>query len=1351
MKAADVPPSTDDTQEGEGAMENQVEEMPVKSSAVVKYSWAPPRAGFALLRQHTDLKLPPANWLRGAARLGTQPPGLPGTARANHPFSSFGMAFSFIDSIGRDVDVVSDSENIKKLLKIAYSKGSVSLAVHRVGRTLLLDHLDPHDILMRSSQTGDWQWLKDLYQKLAAGKCPRKKKSREQLHRRAILSKFLYHSIGDGSQGEMAQGQGDHGQPMDNQDSSRGDELWLTWPPQSCPEPPPSPQMEPIDNDFQRNVLWTFEDIRMLVGSNLPIFGGGKYPAVSLRLRDSNKPINILTGIDYWLDNLMCNVPELVMCFHVDGIVQKYEMIKTEDIPDLETSRFSTRVIRDIAQNVLSFLKANCTREGHTYWLFKASGDDIVKLYDLTTLCEETRQEKNENPFAYPVAVLLFRVANSLVGKKAERRKRRRRSTARTLLQNCIRLLDKEKHPQLLASASCMLCDLFPLDEGNWKRSSGEKGNNEVGKQDKGGVDASGDGMGDRMASNCLDPIGCFSSDEDEDKEENDDDDTRDGDDEEDGEVGFENGVCRQEDTDKDIEEDNVASKFRDSGAIVPGSDRESECAIAVIPSAEELSEPAKYKTWHPYKASSGLPCGSLEESCHAVLTHVAQALRSVDSSLQQCGPPSLDPSTPIPLKYTQALDSSFDLSITDIKPPPHCLPSGCWQQVLKQRLSLRAARAYHGLAQAATKRCLLGRSLTFVHNALQCLDACNFLGQGASFPGMRRCLCRCLLLCGDLQLWIGPEGMENGSNGKPGEANESGDLPEVSDLNLQILQSLEIHAPCHGFSWATENCNNRETCLALAARCYEASWKLVPAQALSKEDSGLDTEVAAELMDGPNLTSHSALTTALLKRLGNVRNELGVLCMERAAKFGKQVGRTSSAKQDLWSECLCCFEQGLRDFTAAGDKSNAALLLCNMGRLMRLSAHARSTQDQRRGSAASPQSLTRRGEFSAEEGHFYEKAVNCYQRALSMLGTRQTQPVIWDAVSWELSSTYFTCASLLQDYAPLSRKAQEQVENEVRSFMRKALQFCEIPSDSPKHPLCEYRAATIHHRLGSLHHNSIRNQVGNEVSRKHARELAEKHYGAAAQLFLKTLSPCELIRVHLERLALMELRYQGRSSVVAKRRGLEASLDVLLSTEPALCLLEQETEHEKTNGGKSEGEQGEKKTTAEQAIRQKHKDNVVKPERDGKKPAGKCKNKEEPEGEFEQKKERQPEEDQMKSQSETEQENNEVERLLGLLANRLASVLLQLLTQQGSNARKNSSPFSDPSVQEAYRGAYLAVLRTSSAQSGSGNLPHMLRSVLSQLPGHEASQEHPPSPRRQISPNRSVPSRPRAAKMDGT
>ncbi|CAF5129668.1 unnamed protein product, partial [Rotaria sp. Silwood1] len=97
----------------------------------------------------------------------------------------------------------------------------------------------------------------------------------------------------------------------------------------------------------------------------LRIFGDEQHLTVSLRSRDRNKPINILTGIDCWLNNLMCNVPELAVCYYVDGIVQSYEINKTEDIP-----------------------YPNATTEGHIYWLFKGSDDDIVALYDLTSLCE---------------------------------------------------------------------------------------------------------------------------------------------------------------------------------------------------------------------------------------------------------------------------------------------------------------------------------------------------------------------------------------------------------------------------------------------------------------------------------------------------------------------------------------------------------------------------------------------------------------------------------------------------------------------------------------------------------------------------------------------------------------------------------------------------------------------------------------------------------------------------------------------------------------------------------------------------------------------------------------------------
>ncbi|CAF3367128.1 unnamed protein product [Rotaria socialis] len=132
----------------------------------------------------------------------------------------------------------------------------------------------------------------------------------------------------------------------------------------------------------------------------------------SSSFQDMNKPINVLTGIDYWLDNLMCNVPELAMCYHVDGIVQSYEIVKTEELPYREGAEFPPDVIRDLATNLLSFLKANATKEGHIYWLFKGPDDDIVKLYDLTSLCDTTR---DDNPYTLPVATLFYKMARNMM------------------------------------------------------------------------------------------------------------------------------------------------------------------------------------------------------------------------------------------------------------------------------------------------------------------------------------------------------------------------------------------------------------------------------------------------------------------------------------------------------------------------------------------------------------------------------------------------------------------------------------------------------------------------------------------------------------------------------------------------------------------------------------------------------------------------------------------------------------------------------------------------------------------------------------------------------------------------
>lgn len=125
----------------------------------------------------------------------------------------------------------------------------------------------------------------------------------------------------------------------------------------------------------------------------------------------------------------------------------------------------------------------------------------------------------------------------------------------------------------------------------------------------------------------------------------------------------------------------------------------------------------------------------------------------------------------------------------------------------------------------------------------------------------------------------------------------------------------------------------------------------------------------------------------------------------------------------------------------------------------------------------------------------------------MKSLTSRESHTAVWDSVNWELSTTYFTLATLLQDYAPLSRKAQEQVglntvtifkkpvyytlmiiypcgllqiEQEVTDAMLKSLKYCDLQTESARQPLYQYRAATIHHRLASMYHSCFRNQVRN-------------------------------------------------------------------------------------------------------------------------------------------------------------------------------------------------------------------------------------------------------------------------------
>lgn len=172
----------------------------IKSFAFDLHSTVSVPPQLSLLQSNTDLNTPPPNWLL------SQPRKIVGPAVSRNPksndFASFHMASSFLDSMG-EVDVVSDAENIKKLLKIPYSKGAVSMMVHRVGNTLLLDEFDIHTHLLRAAEN-EWGWLKKFYLEHMFASCRAKQKasekkpsrhSRDYLQQQNLISKFLCHSI----------------------------------------------------------------------------------------------------------------------------------------------------------------------------------------------------------------------------------------------------------------------------------------------------------------------------------------------------------------------------------------------------------------------------------------------------------------------------------------------------------------------------------------------------------------------------------------------------------------------------------------------------------------------------------------------------------------------------------------------------------------------------------------------------------------------------------------------------------------------------------------------------------------------------------------------------------------------------------------------------------------------------------------------------------------------------------------------------------------------------------------------------------------------------------------------------
>jgi hypothetical protein len=112
---------------------------------------------------------------------------------------------------------------------------------------------------------------------------------------------------------------------------------------------------------------------------------------------------------------------------------------------------------------------------------------------------------------------------------------------------------------------------------------------------------------------------------------------------------------------------------------------------------------------------------------------------------------------------------------------------------------------------------------------------------------------------------------------------------------------------------------------------------------------------------------------------------------------------------------------------------------------------------------------------------------------------------------------------------------------------MTRALKYLEIELNTPtsdRHSLAKYRAASIHHRLASLLHNTFRTHVNREndaknklrifsfqdnpARRKRLRALASLHYQKALELFSPHDNTLEYLRLLIEEVALTDFELQS-------------------------------------------------------------------------------------------------------------------------------------------------------------------------------------------------------------------------------